>query len=224
MSLATEEREIGEVVNRLLDSLALTMESQTGRDGVTFRSKVGDVRAKHMDYLKASTFPKELLSAFTIARKAQARLAGFRNMHTLLFAETPVGDIAKSIVQCAISFCLSVEAQLITNLEFTIRDDVDEMIRTMKSAFDIARDQAADGNDSSIYQQLTYLAGSLTAHLANVARPLPRMITFSPKATEPALVLSNRYYYDPERWEELVLENKIVHPAFCPRELRGLAS
>lgn len=224
MTLATEEREIGEIVNRLLDSLALTMESQTGREGIVFRSKVGDVRANHMDYLKASTFTTELLAAFTVARKANARLAGFHNMHTLLFEESPVGDISKAIVQVTISFCLSTEAQLITNLEFTSRDDVDQMIRAMKLAFDIAREQAADGNDSSIYQQLTYLAGALTSHLANVARPMPRMVTFYPKATEPALVLSNRFYYDPERWEELVLENKIVHPAFCPRELRGLAS
>lgn len=224
MSLSTEEREIGEVVNRMLDSLALTIESQVGREGIAFRSKVGDIRARYMDYLKAGTFPTQLLTAFNIAYKANPRLGNFRNMHTQLFAENPIGEISIAIVQVSIGFCLSIESKLVTALEFTSRDDVDAMIKIMKEAFDVARELAADAADSSAYQALTALAGSVTAHLADEARPLPRMVTFKSAATEPALVLSNRFYYAPGRWEELVNENKIVHPAFCPRELRGLAS
>lgn len=224
MTLATEEREIGELVNRMLDNLALTMQSQIGRGSIRFRSKVGDVRANYMDYLKAGTFPAELNAAFEIAFESQARLAGFRNLRTRLFEEEPIGDITKAIWQTSIFFSLSVESRLLTNLEFTSRDDVDAMIKVMKEGFDAARELAADALDSSVYQALTFLAGATTAHLANVARPLPRIVTFKAMAIEPALTLSNRYYRSAERWEELVLENKVVHPAFCPRELQGLAS
>ena len=224
MALPDEEKEIGEIVNRLLDNLAATMQSQVGREGVLFRSKVGDVRARHMDYLKAGTFTTELLAAFTIAYEAEAKLSGFQVMHAALFDEEPEGEISKAIVQAAIGLCLSTESKLISAVEYTSRDDVESAIAVMKEAFNEARDLAADASDSSLYRALTSLAGSVTAHLANVARPLPRMVEFRSMAIEPALVLSNRFYYEPERWEELVLENKIVHPAFCPRILRGLAS
>lgn len=226
MSLVLEEKEISALVNRLLDNLSLTVESQTGRAGIVVRQKIGDLRASFMDRLADETFAAELLACFTAAREANARLAAFGNVREALFvdAEASPGDVCSAIIQTGIGFCLSAEAQLATAVEFNSRDDVDEMIKRMKDAFDTARELAADAYDSFTYQQLTYLAGAVTAHLASVARPLPRMVTFKMAEMMPALSLGNRLYYDTSRWEEIVQENKVVHPAFCPRELRGLAS
>lgn len=221
---STETEEITDIVNRLLDGLSVTISSQVGSSGVALRSKIGDMRSNYFDYLRDDTFAAKLLEIYTVSRQASAKLSGFVQLREQLFTELPIGDVAKLIVQMAIGFCLSAESRLITTIEFTSRDDVEDMIATMKIAFDTARDLAADALDSLSYQNLVFLAGSLTNHLATKARPLPRMITFRLASAMPALALSNRVYYVGDRAEEIVAENHIIHPAFCPREIRGLTS
>jgi prophage DNA circulation protein len=65
------------------------------------------------------------------------------------------------------------------------------------------------------------LHAAITMHLTETARPLPRMIAFQFNMTMPSVVLAQRLYADASRADELRAENKIVHPAFCPRQ--GLA-
>lgn len=224
MSLSSERAEIEPVVNRLLDNLSLTISSQTGRDGIILRQKIGDLRANYELYLADGTFSQKLLDCFTVSREAGAKLSSLENVHQRLFEETPTGAISVAIVQIAILFCLSAESRMITKIEFESRDDVEARMQASNLAFHTARDLAADMNDSSAYQSLTFLAGALTNHLANIARPLPRMVTFKMAIGLPALSLSNRIYYTAERWEEVVKENHIIHPAFCMKEIRGLSS
>jgi hypothetical protein len=224
LSIASENEEITAVVNRLLDNLLTTASSQVGSSGSALRRQVGDLRTNYGAYLSSATFNANLLACFTTARLANAKLSNFVKVREALFLENPVGGISQLIVQSAIAFCLGAESRLITGIVFTSRDDVEAMLATMKLAFDTARDLAADLLDSLAYQNLISLAGALTNHLATQARPLPRMVTFNLNATMPALTLSNRIYYDASRWDEIVDENHIVNPAFCPREIRGLAS
>lgn len=224
MSLNSERDEIDEVVNRLLDGIAATVSSSVGSEGVTLRQKIGDLRANYFDYLQTGLFTTKLLACFTAARLSNVKLPGLTNLHWQLFEETPVGDISKNIVQVAIVFCLTTESRLITAIEFSSRDDVEIMLRKSKVVFDTARDLTADMPDSSGYQQLTALAGALTNHLSTIARPLPSMVTFELTTSLPALVASQRVYLTADRWEELYQENKIVHPAFMLRELRGMST
>jgi hypothetical protein len=224
MSLRSELEEIGGIVGRLLDALSQTVTSQTGRDGVLVRQQISNLRAFYIDWLRDKTFANNLLVCFTDARVSNSKLSSFVVVRNVLFAETPVGDISTAIVQTATAYCLAAEARIIGDIEFKSRDDVDAMIQTMKAAFDTARDLAADSNDSSCYQTLTSLAGALTAYLANTSRPLPRMVTFKMATTLPALTLSQRIYYTANRWEEVVDENKTIHPAFMQRDIIGLAS
>lgn len=223
MSLVLQKNELTEVINRLLDNLSATVSSKTGRKGVILRQKIGDLRANFLEDLRTEIFATKLLACFQSASDAGVKLSSLVNVHRKLFEEKPIGDISVSIVQIATAFCLAAESRIITKIEFTSRDDVELMIKTMKLAFDNARDLAADAIDSFSYQTLTILAGALTNHLATIARPLPRMITFKMSTSMPALALSNRIYYTANRSEELTLENKIIHPAFCLRELRGLS-
>ena len=127
-------------------------------------------------------------------------------------------------MQIAIVFCLSAESRLISTTTYASRDDIDVVLKSVKTTFDTAKLKAADAPDSSAYQSLISLAGSLTSHLATVSRPLPRMIVFTMPTTYPALALSQRVYYTADRFDELIDENKIVHPAFCPKLIRGLSA
>lgn len=224
MSIISENEEISAVITRLLDNLSLAASSKSGDQGVELRHQIGKVRAYYSEYLRDGTFSTNLLACFNVARQFNAKLSSFVFVREQLFLEIPVGDISKLIVQAAIGFCMGAESRTITTLEFTSRDDVEAMIATMKIAFDTARELASDALDSSSYQTLTFLAGALTNHLANISRPLPRIVTFRMAERTPALALSNRIYYTADRAEEIVAENHIIHPAFCPNEIRGLAT
>jgi len=83
---------------------------------------------------------------------------------------------------------------------------------------------SADAPDTTAHQKITILAGNLISYLSDVSRPLPRMVTFTLMASLPALTVSQRVYYTADRSDEIIDENKIVHPAFCMREIRGLSA
>lgn len=224
MSLNSERKEIAAVTSRLFDSLAGMVSSKTGETGYELRRQIGDLRAFYVVYLNNGTFMNELLECFTLARNGNVALPNFVRIREQLFTENPVGNISKLIVQAAIGFCLGAESRVITGMDFESRDDVEQMIKVMRIAFDTAREFAADMQDSAAYQTLTFLAGALTNHLANTALKKPKTVTFHVSTSYPALALSQRVYYDADRWEELVRENRIVNPAFCPKDVRGLAS
>jgi len=223
MSLNKEVVELNGIINRLLDNLSLSITSQTGREGVEFRHQIGNIRSNYNSMISGGTFPTELLSCFQTALIANVKLAGLFVVHQGLFQEVPVGKISAAIVQMGILFCLSTESRIIITMNFDSRDDVELMMNQMRDVFDIARLLAADLSDTTSYQRLTVLAGNLISHLSDVSRPLPRMVTFTLAASFPSLTLSQRIYYTADRADEIVAENKIIHPAFCKREIRGLS-
>jgi hypothetical protein len=224
MSLVSEEDEIERVVTNLLNNVAAVVCSKTGRAGADLRKQVGKLRTNFGDMLVAGTFADELLAAFTAAGNADVSIADFGHIRKELIAEVTDSEISIAIIDAGIQYCLAAESRAVVKMEFRSRDDVDIMIKRMKQAFDEARDKVADAIDSSTYQALTFLAGAMMNHLANVARPLPRMMRFSMRKNYPSLALSHRIYYVATRAEELVAENKIIHPAFCLRDIRGLSS
>ena len=222
MSLHSELPQLDGIINRLMDSL--NRYAKIGLDGAALRQQTGFVLANYPKMLDTNTFGAELLKCFTIALAANITLDNLVFVHTNLFNETPTGFIAKAVVQASILICLSSEVRIISVMEFVSRDDVDIMIARMKLAFDQARDLAADTIDSASYQALTFLGGSLFNFLAKTARPLPRMITFNLTQPLPAMALSLRIYGDPLRWEEVIAENKTIHPLFCQRTIIGLSA
>ena len=90
-------------------------------------------------------------------------------------------------------------------------------------AFDQAEEVAADEMALVVYRALVSLHAAVTFHLYETARPLPQMLDFKFAAPRPTLVLSHRLYDTAARADELREENKVVHPAFAPREGRALA-
>jgi hypothetical protein len=217
-----QEDEIGDIVNRLLDNLSLCVSSQSGKPGADLRRQIGRVRGGYFELLINGGFGIALLTCFRLAFDANVKLNSLAHVRNQLLDEKPAKEIGSAIVQSAIMFCLSTESRIITRMTFVSREDCEVMMGKMKMAFDAARDKAADAIDSMAYQQLTFLAGALTNHLATASRPLPRMVAFHFARNFPALTASYRIYQVADRAEELVAENKIVHPGFCLRDMRGL--
>lgn len=70
--------------------------------------------------------------------------------------------------------------------------------------------------DDEMYGALVGLRIAVANHLATVAGELPRVSSFTPGATLPALVLAHQLYADANRTEEIVRRNRLTHPLFVP--------
>jgi len=223
MTVREEQPEIDGIIDRLVTYLSYLVSSQCGENGVPLRWQIGFLHANYVSLLNGGTFGTELEKCFTQASDANCKLEQMAYLTKQMAKETPTGPIATTIVQATIMYSLSVECRIVAQMTFASRDDVDRMMARLRTAFDFARDLAADSVISSSYEALTNLAGSITNHLYQTALPLPRVVTFSLGKAFPALYVSNRVYYDASRWEEFIAANNVVNPMFIPRTFRGLS-
>jgi hypothetical protein len=215
--------EVNDIMTRLLDSIAATVSSRADPNGAALRRQIGLVRANYWAMLRSGSFGAAILKCFTEAANAKVPLLALAAVRNHLFEEDPQGYLSRAIVQSALLMCLSTEARLISDMDFTSRDDVESLMSVMKVAFDTAKEMIADEMGSDAYQKMNALAGALTQFMVNSARPLPRMINIVLPIAMPSLTASQRVYYVADRAEELAAENRIVHPAFMPIALRGLS-
>jgi hypothetical protein len=224
MSVATEREEIQTTVDSICEYI-LQMVSAKGELASELRRQIGMLRVNALQYLHDKTFGTNMWNCFVSARTLPITADLVSQVRIQIQAlPAPVGLISVLIMESAIIYCLTTESIFITQMEFTSADDAQAMMKKMKDAFDSARDQAADRMDSSSYQNLTYLSGSLINHLYATALLLPRVVQFEYQKNYPSLVLANLIYQDTTRSDELIAGNKIVHPLFMPREIIGLSA
>ena len=72
--------------------------------------------------------------------------------------------------------------------------------------------------DDASYQQLMNLSEILTIAVPVADEDLPRITTFQPSVSTPAVLLAYRLYDDVDRAEEIVARNDVRNPAFLPTE------
>jgi hypothetical protein len=165
----------------------------------------------------------KLSDCFEQARITGATLDEFDRIRQALVAEDVLSLVAVLVKQACVSFCLQQMSMAIVAIDFTSREDVDSVRGNMNAAFDQSEEIAADEMAQAAYQALMSLHAAVTFHLYETARPLPQMLQFIFAAPRPTLVQSYRLYDTAARADELREENKVVHPAFAPREGRALA-
>jgi len=222
MTLKTEADAIAGIIDRTLANLAASIGAKTDA-AAALRWQISKLRVDGVRAVDDGDYIPRLSDCFNAAFALPVSFAGLTLLHNTLLGETIVGEVSDDVVNRSLLLCIAVEAKLITGFTFTSSDDAQSMMKGMASVFEAIGEKVVEMDDPSIYQALISLSASLTNHLASTARPLPRIITFDLQSSLPALALSERIYYDPSRWEEIVDENKIVHPAFSPRTIRGLA-
>jgi hypothetical protein len=223
MSVKTILNQIEGIVFRATQKLLIFIPS-TGREGSALRLVVGDLNAFINQYVMDGTFADRLLICFRQAVTAGITLDWMDEVLKQLFTERePLEDLpAIAVVQNSIIFALAAEARIIAATEYESRDDVETTMKRMNIWFDQAKEFAADEMANPSYLSIVDLHATTTRYLADISRPLPRMVAFE-IGPQPALTAANRIYGDGSRWEELVAENKVVHPAFCMPVLRGLS-
>jgi prophage DNA circulation protein len=138
--------------------------------------------------------------------------------------ETPVTLGAIEIRDSSINFALAQEGKIISNMVFTSRLDVDQVMLAIQAPFNSAEEIAADTMDPMVYRAIIELRAAIVNHLVSTARPLPSMLSYWFSTPLPSLVISQRLYGDASRYDEIREENKVVHPAFCPNEGQALSA
>jgi prophage DNA circulation protein len=130
-----------------------------------------------------------------------------------------------------IIYLLSALVQITAQTTFISRDDVHSYLTRMLSGFTPAVEVLADRGDVQTYRDVLALQAAMVHDMTQRARPLPTIIQYATESPFPALKLANWRYPDATRTKgfdtdmrvtELINENKIVHPAFCPTEGRLL--
>jgi hypothetical protein len=220
---ASDERdEVLGIVRRIGPVVLSAAVDMTGDVGTSLRRCVGMMVADYnMIYLP--TFSVAFSICVELARQCQATLVTMDRVRKAALAEQPVSLSAIETVLAIVRLTLACEARIITAMQFRSRSDADAVALLMNDAFTQTSEIAADDLDAGEYMAIIGLQGDLVFHLATVARQLPRVISYSYAAVMPVLRMAQRAYTEPSRYQELIDENSIVHPAFCPREGKMLS-
>jgi len=94
-------------------------------------------------------------------------------------------------------------------------NSVDQAVSMRDRLIDQLEDESLSAGDD-LYPQLLDLRVALVADIDTRGADLPRIVTHTPAATLPALVLAHQLYGDCNRAEELVTRNLVRHPGFVP--------
>jgi hypothetical protein len=223
MSTRSDAQEIAEIVQRTTANL-LSFSAMRGRAGIELRYTIGDLNAYVRDYLADGSFADRLRTCFRLATSAGISLDWMDKVIDGLVKEKPSTLMAISVVENALIMAVAQDGRIIAATTYQSRDDIDITMRRMKVWFDILKEMFADTLSGAGYDAFITLVAAITRHLADSARPLPRMLRYDLAASMPGLAISQYIYGEGGRAEELSAENKTVHPLFCQRTLRALSA
>jgi len=211
------------VCNTILEQL-LVLAPTRGRPGSDLRTAVGDFLANVETYLRADTWGPPLDSIFELARLTGMTVYQLEEVRKVGAALTPILLGAILVQNSMIQFILATQCRMIADMTFVSREDVSVIQQIMNDAFLPMEELSADDMDQATFAALVALHAALAFHLAQTARPLPRMLSYEFYAALPTFVIAYKLYSDASRANEVRAENKIVHPAFCPMMGHGLSN
>jgi hypothetical protein len=176
-----------------------------------------------VELIESFTIGTQLFNCFEQARIAGATLDTMDGVRIAMLAEQPVFTFGKCAKLTGMVFSFVEQCSMISKITFVSRFDVEAMITRMNLVIETLKLEISELLDGMDYQAFTMLAATLVHHLAATERKLPQIVNVTMPTTRSALSLANYFYADGRRFEELQLENKIIHPAFFTRNLRILS-
>jgi len=223
--IANEDVQEGAKIVTLAADLLLgtSVNDRKGREASNLRRACGELKANGKNFIVDNVIAEKLSNAFERARLNGATMSEFNRIREIILAEAVVSLVAVLLKNSCICFSLQQMSLVIVSMTFTSREDVDEVRKEVNAAFDPAEDNAADEMALEVYRTLIALHAAVTFHMYETARPLPQMLNYKFGTPRPTLILSYRLYDTAARADQLREENKIVHPAFAPREGQALA-
>lgn len=202
----------------VLDALINTLQGSTGSAGATLKylcSRLKGVAAEEM-LAGGYTFWADLMVCFEAAQAAGATFSAMDAVRATAEALVVSDPAAVAVQNLSIRMSLLEEARILAATTFTSRQDIDAYFSEINASFERAELIAADNLDNVAYRALIKLHAAVSNDLANRSRPLPRMVSYTMPRQLPALLLAQRLYADGSRADELIAENKPIHPLFMP--------
>jgi hypothetical protein len=220
----SERAEAIEVSRRIIGPLTTFPVSSFSTAAATMRLAIGQYMSNFTELRLDTTVGPELLTCFETARNAGATLGTMDRVRVAMFEEAPQFPLCISIVNAAIIFSFVEQCQIIAVMEFRSRTDVNLVIDKMVPIIDEIKLNRTESFLVSDYQNFVALSALLIQHLSATERQLPRILQLTFPANFPSLALANRIYADASRSDELIAENRTVHPAFMARDILALSS
>jgi hypothetical protein len=211
------------IVARCMGNLLKTL-SAVGRTGSDARQQISQTQVAAYAYLRADTIGPELDECFEYARQAGATFYQMEQVRVLTSLEKPATLGGTLIQNSLLQWCLATEGEIIADMTFVSRQDVEKVKQQIQQPFLDQEEQAADDMDQMVYQALVGLHGAIVTHLCDTERPLPRMLGYQFAAPSNTLVVAYRLYSDAGRADQVRDENKIIHPAFAPATGQALTA
>ena len=225
--------DLNEAVNLLngtiLSSLLALIRGQSGTVGAQLNYQCGLLTANAFTELNATpdgdyAFWINLAKCFDAAQQMGVTYQQMDTVRTAAEASTPKGLPAIAVRNFSVRMALAEQARILAATTFTSRQVIDDYFDQINASFDTAETEAANNLDNVAYVALVQLHAAVSNDLANRARPLPRMVTYTYNASKPALYMAQNLYQDPVRYEDLISENSPIHPLFMPASGRALSS
>lgn len=220
---ALARQEATRVVAAVVADLVANCKADPGRPGSMFRQACGDLLVDAEQLINAGQIAAPLANIFNLARLAGASLdqidAVRTNTEQISVRYFPAWSVGITCVRLA----LVQMARILSLTTFTSRPEVDRYIDRMNAAFDNAETIAGNIKDQASYRSLVALHAAVTYDLTTRERPLPTIVLYNFAVPRPALWICNRLYGGEDRADELVDENKPVHPAFMQMPVRALS-
>jgi len=211
------------LLNQILTKLMSTVPPQSP-DAYKVRRLCGDLAVNaRMMIINGTGFGEAFRACFDAAVAAGSSLDAMDMVRTFILGLQPKTDMAIAVVQSALFFTLAEEASIVSTMTFSSRDDVATMIQRMGAAYEEVQLTMMDLYSDVLYQNFAALSAALTQHLYLTELTLPMIVTYQTAGVRTALTLAQLIYTDASRTDEIIAENKVVHPAFPPRTIRVLS-
>jgi hypothetical protein len=211
------------LVATVVADLVKNCKVDASRPGSMFRQACGDLLVDAEALINAGQIAAPLANVFNLARAGGGTFDQFDTVraHTEQIAVRyfPAYSVGIACVRLA----LIQMARILSLTSFTNRPAIDRYLDRMNAAFDNAETIAGNIKDQASYRSLVALHAAVTYDLTTRARPLPTIVLYDFALPRPALWICNRLYGGEARNDELVAENKPVHPAFMQTPVRALS-
>jgi prophage DNA circulation protein len=191
--------------------------------GTALRRAVG-MLVIDLNMVHLPTFAYAMAVCLDLARLGNATLLTVDRVRKAALEEKPLKLPGIMTADAIVRLTLATEARIIGEMDFRSREQVEVIATAMNEAFTQTEEVAADNLDQGTYMALIELHGAVVSHLSDRGRQLPRVISYDYHMVMPALRMAQRAYAEATRYQELITENNVVHPAFMPAEGQMLAA
>jgi prophage DNA circulation protein len=116
-------------------------------------------------------------------------------------------------VQCAAA---QAAVTVVAGMDFASYDDAVAIRDPLGTQLDCLATSIADNGDDELAGSIDGLRLAMIADVTARGASLARLYAFTPAATEPAVVISQRLYGDAEETEAIVARNGLAWPGFVP--------